>query len=122
MRTRGRAHWAAAFGAALGLHLACASAYVGWAPRRVPPAGAFDQGTGGVEIGVGRVGSYADLAECRDAPDEEQIELDTVPIQGRTIDTNPYAEPGAPYKARISGDPRRLKEIADTPTTLSVLT
>lgn len=70
MKTGSYTHWAAAFGAALGLHLACASAYVGWAPRRVPPAGAFDQGTGGVEIGVGRVGSYADLAELRDAPDE----------------------------------------------------
>ena len=122
MRTGGYTHWAAAFGAALGLHLACASAYVGWAPRRVPPAGALDQGAGGVEIGVGRVGSYADLAECSDEPDEEQVELDTVQIQDRTIDTNPYAEPGAPYKARLSGDPRRLKEIADTPTTMSVLT
>ena len=69
MRT-GYTHWAAAFGAALGLHLACASAYVGGAPRRVPPAGALDQGAGGVEIGVGRVGSYADLAERSDAPDE----------------------------------------------------
>ena len=70
MRTGGYTHWAAAFGVALGLHLACASAYVGWGPRRVPPAGALDQGAGGVEIGVGRVGSYADLAERSDAPDE----------------------------------------------------
>ena len=64
----------------------------------------------------------ASTAAAQDAPDEEQVELDTVQIQDRTIDTNPYAEPGAPYKARLSGDPRRLKEIADTPTTMSVLT
>ena len=70
MRAGGHAHWAAAFGVALGLHLACASAYVGWAPRRVPPAGALDRDAGGVEIGVGRVGSYADLTERSDAPDE----------------------------------------------------
>lgn len=64
----------------------------------------------------------ASTAAAQDAPDEAQVELDTVRIQDRTIDTNPYAEPGVPYKARISGDPRRLKDIADTPTTMSVLT
>ena len=61
-------------------------------------------------------------ASAQDTQDEEQVQLDTVQIQDRTIDTNPYAEPGAPYKARISGDPRRLREIADTPATMSVLT
>ena len=61
-------------------------------------------------------------ASAQDTQDEEQVQLDTLQIQDRTIDTNPYAEPGAPYKARISGDPRRLEEIADTPATMSVLT
>ena len=64
----------------------------------------------------------ASTSTAQEAADEEQVELDTVRIQDRTTDTNPYAEPGVPYKARISGDPRRLKEIADTPTTMSVLT
>ncbi len=61
-------------------------------------------------------------ASAQDTQDEEQVQLDKVQIQDRTIDTNPYAEPGVPYKARISGDPRRLKEVADTPATMSVLT
>ena len=38
MRTSGHTHWTAAFGAALGLHLACAYAYVGWTPQRVHSA------------------------------------------------------------------------------------
>lgn len=54
--------------------------------------------------------------------DDEPIVLDTMQIEERTIDTNPYAEAGAPYKAKISGDRRRVKELADTPATISVLT
>ena len=53
---------------------------------------------------------------------DEPIELDTLQIEERTLDTNPYAEPGAPYKARISGDKRRVKELAETPQTITVLT
>ncbi|WP_319557714.1 TonB-dependent siderophore receptor [Thiomicrorhabdus sp.] len=53
---------------------------------------------------------------------EEVINLDTLQVEERTIDTNPYAEPGAPYKARISGDQRHVKPIAETPQTISVLT
>lgn len=53
---------------------------------------------------------------------EETIMLDKMSIEDRTIDTNPYAEPGAPYKAKTSGDKRRVKELADTPATISVLT
>lgn len=69
MRTSGHTHWTAA----LGLHLACAYAYVGWVPQRVHPAGALDPGEGGVEIGVGRAGSYADVAE-RNAASQEPDE------------------------------------------------
>jgi catecholate siderophore receptor len=54
--------------------------------------------------------------------DDQPIVLDTMQIEERTIDTNPYAQSGAPYKARISGDKRRVKELADTPATISVLT
>ncbi|WP_417477121.1 TonB-dependent receptor [Maricaulis sp.] len=50
------------------------------------------------------------------------LELDTLRIEERTLDTNPYAEDGAPYKARISGDSRRTETIAETPATISVLT
>ncbi|MBR9910729.1 MAG: TonB-dependent receptor [Gammaproteobacteria bacterium] len=56
------------------------------------------------------------------AQEEELIMLDTMSIEDRTLDTNPYAEPGAPYKARVSGDKRRVKELAETPQTITVLT
>ena len=53
---------------------------------------------------------------------DEVVDLDTVEVQDRTLDTNPYAEPGAPYKAKKSGDPRYRKDIADTPKNIQVLT
>jgi len=53
---------------------------------------------------------------------DDAIVLDTLQIEERTVDTNPYAEKGAPYKAKKSGDKRRVKDIADTPQTISVLT
>ncbi|MEZ5509500.1 MAG: TonB-dependent receptor [Gammaproteobacteria bacterium] len=56
------------------------------------------------------------------AEEDETIELDTLQIEDRTIDTNPYAEPGAPYKARVSGDERHVKPLAETPQTINVVT
>ena len=56
------------------------------------------------------------------AAEEEVMELDTLEIEDRTIDTNPYAEKGAPYKAKYSGDQRRSRPIAETPQTMTVLT
>lgn len=53
---------------------------------------------------------------------DDVIELDTLQIEERTIDTNPYAEEGAPYKAKVSGDARHVKSLAETPQTISVLT
>ncbi|MET1255535.1 TonB-dependent receptor [Aliikangiella maris] len=53
---------------------------------------------------------------------EEEINLDKLQIEDRTLDTNPYAEPGAPYKAKHSGDTRRIKPLAETPQTVNVLT
>jgi catecholate siderophore receptor len=43
-------------------------------------------------------------------------------VEGRIIETNPYAEPGAPYKARVSADERHQRPLAETPSTISVLT
>lgn len=54
--------------------------------------------------------------------DDETLELDTLRIEDETLDTNPYAEKGAPYKAKVSGDLRRTEELADTAATISVLT
>lgn len=53
---------------------------------------------------------------------EEAIVLDTMQVEERTLDTNPYAEPGAPYKAKTSGDSRHVKDLAETPQTITVLT
>ena len=53
---------------------------------------------------------------------EEAIVLDTMQVEERTLDTNPYAEPGAPYKAKVSGDNRHTKDLAETPQTITVLT
>ena len=61
-------------------------------------------------------------AMAQQAGEEGTLELDTLRIEERTLDTNPYAEDGAPYKARISGDSRRTETIAETPATISVLT
>jgi len=52
----------------------------------------------------------------------EEIELDTLQIEDRANDVNPYTQDGAPYKARISGDSRRVKELVDTPQTITVIT
>ncbi|HEX5277805.1 MAG TPA: TonB-dependent receptor [Fluviicoccus sp.] len=54
--------------------------------------------------------------------EEAVVSLDTLQVEGRAIDTNPYAQPGAPYKARVSGDARHQEPLAETPQTISVLT
>lgn len=54
-------------------------------------------------------------------PEEKVSELETVQIKAK-VDTNPYAQPGAPYKAAISGDERHVKSLAETPQTITVLT
>ena len=64
-------HWGAAFGAALGVHLVCAYVSLSWVPQRSHPHGAIDVGEGGVEIGLGRMGSYADLAARTEVPPPE---------------------------------------------------
>ena len=52
----------------------------------------------------------------------EEIELDTLQIEDRASDVNPYTQDGAPYKARVSGDSRRVEELVDTPQTITVIT
>ena len=48
--------------------------------------------------------------------------LQAVQVEAKVFDANPYSEEGAPYKAKISGDQRRVKELAETPATISVIT
>ncbi len=54
--------------------------------------------------------------------EEDTLVLDKLELKDRTSDTNPYAEDGAPYKAKVSGDSRHVKDLADTPQTIQVLT
>lgn len=56
------------------------------------------------------------------AQNDDPVMLDTMQIEERTLDTNPYAEKGAPYKAKVSGDSRHVRPLAETPQTISVLT
>lgn len=53
-------------------------------------------------------------------PDE--VELETLQIEDNAADVNPYTQKGAPYKARVSGDLRRVKPLSETPATITVLT
>ena len=62
------------------------------------------------------------LGGLAQAEDDETFVLDTMQVEERTVDTNPYSEPGAPYKSKVSGDDRRVKPIAETPQTINVFT
>jgi catecholate siderophore receptor len=64
--------------------------------------------------------TVAAAAEAEQINDE--LTLDTLTFEERTLDTNPYAERNAPYKARVSGDERRTPPLAETAATISVLT
>jgi catecholate siderophore receptor len=73
-------------------------------------------------LGVPALLAGALLMPQAHAEDDAPIMLDTMQIEERTLDTNPYAEEGAPYKARVSGDSRHVKPLAETPQTITVLT
>ena len=62
------------------------------------------------------------IAQDGASDDEESVELDTLRVEDRAADANPYAEKNAPYKAKVSGDRRRTQDIADTPATISIIT
>jgi len=66
--------------------------------------------------------SAAFLSSAAVAQDTASTELNTVQVKDTVIDTNPYAEPEAPYKAKVSGDARHVKPLAETPQTINVLT
>ncbi|MDO8802317.1 TonB-dependent siderophore receptor [Phenylobacterium sp.] len=53
---------------------------------------------------------------------QEPEQLATVKVQDTAIDANPNAEPGVPYKAKVSGDERHTRPLAETPLTINVLT
>lgn len=77
---------------------------------------AFTPGTLALAISAALV---ADLAVA----ERSNIALDKLTVEEElTPDTNPYAEPGAPYLGKYSADPRRSRPIAETPQSITVLT
>ncbi len=55
--------------------------------------------------------------------EDNAVMLDKLEVEEEVIpDTNPYAEPGAPYLGKYSADPRRTRPLAETPQTINVLT
>nr|WP_281423491.1 TonB-dependent receptor [Novosphingobium profundi] len=67
--------------------------------------------------------TFAVPAAAQQAGDaDEEVQLDTLQIEDSAADINPYTSPGAPYKARVSADPRRVKPLAETPATITVVT
>lgn len=71
---------------------------------------------------LGMTASLAAPALGQESDPEEEVQLDTLQIQDKAADVNPYTSPGAPYKARVSADPRRTKPLAETPATITVVT
>ncbi len=73
-----------------------------------------------VALGLGAALLSAPAAAQEAEP--EEVELETLRIEDKAADVNPYTQKGTPYKARVSGDPRRTKPLAETPATIQVLT
>ena len=95
--------------------------------RNVRLPASFRNGHGARAPGLTRDSLAVGIATALLAPAaaiaaDEVIDLDTLKIEERSIDTNPNSEPGAPYKARTSGDERITRPIAETPFNISVLT
>ncbi|UZE94564.1 TonB-dependent receptor [Alkalimarinus alittae] len=70
-------------------------------------------------------GAYAEESNVNVETNEEtSVVMDTLMVEGAgvTVSDNPYAEKGAPYKAKTLADVRRTRDIADTPQTITVLT
>ena len=89
-------HWGFAFGVALGVHLVSAYAYFNWVPQQSQPRGAIDLGEGGVEIGLGRIGSYADLTErpvAPSVPDQADAPQQETEPQNVEVKSRPPVQP-----------------------------
>lgn len=77
---------------------------------------------GGAAVALGLSLLHGAPAFAQQAQEEDEVELDTLRIEDKTADVNPYTQQGSPYKARVSGDPRRVKPLAETPATIQVVT
>src|SRR5574343_182189 len=74
----------------------------------------------GIAVGLSSAMLVPAMAHAQTAG--EEVEMKPVTVVERVFDHNPYAEPDAPYKARISGDARHTRQLAETPSNISVLT
>ncbi|MBK9657655.1 MAG: TonB-dependent receptor [Rhodanobacteraceae bacterium] len=89
---------------------------------RAPQSDSLPLSRTALMLGVG-LSLLSGAGVAQDAPaEEDELVLDVLKIEDRTLDTNPYAEKGAPYKARVSGDSRRTEPLSETPATITVLT
>lgn len=73
-------------------------------------------------VALGLTTAFATTPVFAQDADPEEVELETLQIEDNAADVNPYTEKGAPYKARVSGDLRRVKPLSETPATITVLT
>jgi catecholate siderophore receptor len=64
----------------------------------------------------------ATAAHAQEAATDDAEDLGVAEYQEVTADSNPYTQKGAPYKARVSGDERRVKPLAETPATITAIT
>lgn len=74
-----------------------------------------------IGIGAALIAGTGQAAE-NTTDDEADVSLDTLRVEDRAADANPYADADAPYQAKRSGDARRVQELADAPSTVSVVT
>ena len=68
------------------------------------------------------VGLSAAMLPLQAMAQEADEPIATVKVEDTAIDPNPNAQLGVPYKAKTSGDERRTRPIAETPSTITVLT
>ena len=73
-------------------------------------------------VGAAAMLASPSFAQTAQTAEPEEVELETLRIEDRTADVNPYTVEGAPYLARVSGDNRRTEPLAETPATISVIT
>lgn len=66
--------------------------------------------------------ALATAAYAQDGAGEEAEDLGVIEYRERAADVNPRTVEGAPYNARISGDERLTRPIAELPQTMTVLT
>lgn len=76
----------------------------------------------GAALALGMTAALGAAPVSAQQAEPEEVELDTLRIEDKSADVNPYTQAGAPYKTNRSGDNRRVKPLAETPATITVVT